>query len=230
MAMKRVTVDGKTLNKRTADMLHRAEQRLGRNLTLLQGSYNSGVGASAGTHDRGGAIDVSVSGLGPEAKKEIVYQLRKVGFAAWYRTPAQGPWVEHIHAIAIGDPELSTGARAQVYQYYDRRNGLANGGPDDGPRLDPIPRWPIKLSEISLNRAKKQFEVKDRRKVPAVRKIQKLLNHRIGAHLAVDGDAGPKTREAYKHWERRIGASEVDGVPGRPSLEKLVAGYYRVVK
>src|SRR6478735_1971204 len=109
--MKKVTVDGKTLNKRTADMLKRAEARLGENLYVIQGSYNAGgVSQSAGTHDGGGAIDVSAT----SHPDEVVRQLRESGFAAWHRTPAQGPWSEHIHAIAIGDPELSSGARGQV--------------------------------------------------------------------------------------------------------------------
>ena len=227
MAMTRVTVDGHTLNKRTANMLHRAEQRLGLNLRVLQGSYHAGS-LSAGTHLGGGAVDVApVAGR----NHDIVLQLRKVGFAAWHRTPSQGPWTEHIHAIAIGDPEMSESARAQVHDYYNRRNGLAGHGPDDGPRLDPIPTWYVPLGRIYLHVAENAFRATKKRKTMAVSKIQHLLNYRMNAGLKVDGIAGPKTKQAYLHWERHLnGPKPYDGIPGPFSLGKLVAGYYRVLK
>lgn len=230
MAMRRVYFSGKIVNQRTADMLHRVEQRLGYDLYVIQGSYNRTVSQSAGTHDGGGAVDISVRDMSRERINNVVLQMRKCGFAAWYRTPAQGPWVAHIHAIAIGDPELSSGARQQVAAYYNRRNGLASNGPDDGPRLDPIPVWPIKLPTISKTRAKNQFTTKKPRKALVTKRIQRLLNYRMGLNLLEDGVAGPITRGAYKKWEDRINSPGVDGVPGQESLSKLVAGFYRVVK
>jgi len=226
MAMKRVNVQGHTLNKRTADMLNRAEQMLGHDLDIMQGSYNSTVGASAGTHDGGGAVDVAAT----SNPAKVVLALRKVGFAAWHRLPSQGPWPEHIHAIAIGDGELSSGAKLQVQEYYAGQNGLANHGPDDGPRLHPIPTWPIALPRLSLQRAINQFTAKKPRSAPATKKIQTALNYRLSHNLVVDGVAGPKTRAAYKWWEKHIDSPTQDGVPGEASLKKLVAGHYRVVK
>lgn len=228
MAMTRVTVDGKTLNKRTADMLKRAQQRLGYDLYVVQGSYNAGgVSASAGTHDGGGAIDVAV----PSGKAaEVVRALREVGFAAWHRLPSQGPWGEHIHAIAIGDPELSSGAEQQVRAYYAGLNGLASGGRDDGPRLDPIPRWPIKLGTVSATTVAKQFKADKKRKAAAVRRVQRILNRRLGTNLVLDGIAGPKTIAAWKKYEEKIGSKAQDKVPGPGELGVLLRGYYRVIK
>lgn len=128
MAMTRVTYRGKKMNTRTRDMLLAAENILGYQLNVIQGSYNSGVGASAGTHDGGGALDVWGKG-GSHVSTEVA-ALRKVGFAAWGRTPSQGNWGYHIHAIAIGDAELSRGARNQVTSYKNGRNGLASNGKD----------------------------------------------------------------------------------------------------
>lgn len=231
MAMTRVSMDGKTINKRTYDMINRAEARMGFDLWIVQGSYNDGVSASAGTHDGGGAIDFSVRGLSESQIREAVWQLRCVGFAAWYRAPRAGVWGAHIHAIAIGDGELSSGARAQVQEYYAGYDGLAGNGRDTWRRPDPIPVWPIPTPDISLGRAKAQFEATKKRKVLAVQRIQKLLNKRLaGEDLVVDGIAGPKTRAAYKRWEAKIDAPETDGIPGWVSLKQLVAGYYRVVK
>lgn len=130
----RTTFSGRTVNQRTHDMLVEAESLLGRDIVLSQGSYNpGGVGASAGTHDGGGAIDVSVSDLSTTQRWETVEALRTVGFAAWLRTPDQGPWPFHIHGIAIGDTDLSISARNQVADYYIGKNGLASHAADNTP-------------------------------------------------------------------------------------------------
>lgn len=219
MAMTRVVVQGHTLNRRTAKMFSLACKRLGFTPHIYQGSYNNTVSQSAGTHAGGGAIDVSAS----REPAKVVRVLREVGFAAWHRVPSQGPWIEHIHAIAIGDPELSPAARDQVHQYYNGQNGLASRGRDDGPRLHPIPTWPIKLPTLVYLNAWNQFRPsnkKPRRNVRSVKRIQNLINKRHGRHLAVDGNAGPVTRKAFKRYY---------GDFNRKNLKKLVAGYFRVI-
>lgn len=106
---------------------------------VTQGSYQSTVAASAGTHDKGGAVDLRWCG-----HFVCLHALRRAGMAAWHRTPAQGPWPDHVHAVVIGHPLLADSAHRQVIAYLNGRNGLKNDGADDGPRLDPIPRpvWP----------------------------------------------------------------------------------------
>lgn len=128
----------------TIAALKHAEEMLGYELAITQGSYQGSVAASAGTHDKGGALDLSTRGMTSAQKTRVVLCLRRAGFAAWLRKPSQGPWKEHIHAVVIGHPLLAPAAARQVTAYLARRNGLANNGPDDGPRLDPIPRpvWP----------------------------------------------------------------------------------------
>ncbi|MEU1810653.1 peptidoglycan-binding domain-containing protein [Micromonospora aurantiaca (nom. illeg.)] len=136
-----VTLRGGLVNTRTRSMLFEAERLLGRQLGITQGSYNTGVGTSAGTHDGGGALDLSVSGLSSATRTEVLRRLRTVGFAAWLRTPAQGDWGYHIHAIALADTDQSTGAQNQAGDYYLGRNGLANRGADDGPAVNPKRTW-----------------------------------------------------------------------------------------
>jgi peptidoglycan hydrolase-like protein with peptidoglycan-binding domain len=131
----RVTYQGKTVNTRTRAMLQEAQRRAGRALTLSQGSYHPGVGSSAGTHDGGGVVDVSISGMTSSTRTNVVRQLREVGFAAWYRTAIPGVWGPHIHAVAISDPDLASQAQAQVGDYYLGRDGLARHGPDTGPTV-----------------------------------------------------------------------------------------------
>jgi hypothetical protein len=134
MSETRMTWRGCNLNKRTVSMLQAAEKLAKRDLVITQGSYNKGgVAASAGTHDGGGAADIRAVGLTTAQRKAVVLALRQVGFAAWLRTPSQGDWPYHIHAIAVGDKDLSRGAANQVLEYRRLRNGLANRGKDDGP-------------------------------------------------------------------------------------------------
>ena len=130
----RIVWRGFALNKRTVAMVQAAEKQYRSKFKIIQGSYNKGgVEASAGTHDGGGAVDIDVAKLAPAQRRAVVLALRQVGFAAWLRTPAQGRWPYHVHAIACGDKDLSRGAPIQVAEYRRRRNGLANRGKDDGP-------------------------------------------------------------------------------------------------
>ncbi|TYB42994.1 peptidoglycan-binding domain-containing protein [Actinomadura chibensis] len=133
----KVTVGGGfVVNTRTRSMLAEAEKLLGRTLVLDQGSYNPGGDpTSAGTHDGGGVVDVSVKGMSAATRVSVARALRRVGFAAWVRSPQQGDWPWHIHAAAISDTDLSGQAQNQIGDYYLGRNGLANRGPDDGPKV-----------------------------------------------------------------------------------------------
>jgi hypothetical protein len=142
----RVTVNGWTLNRRTHVMLQTAQALYGGPGNLLwvtQGSYNPGTAASFGTHDGGGAVDISIrhpntGALLVEETERMVLALRQAGFAAWYRAPGDlGPdSAPHLHAVAVGDTELSEGAAAQLtgeQGYFRGRNGLPQSeyaGPD----------------------------------------------------------------------------------------------------
>ncbi|SFO40139.1 hypothetical protein SAMN04489713_105440 [Actinomadura madurae] len=132
----RVTTGGVVVNTRTRSMLAEAKRLLGRDLVLDQGSYNPGGDpTSAGTHDGGGVVDISVQGMSAATRTAAARALRRVGFAAWVRSPDQGDWPWHIHAAAINDTDLSGPAQHQTGDYYLGLNGLANRGPDDGPNV-----------------------------------------------------------------------------------------------
>jgi hypothetical protein len=130
------------VNLRTWAMLDVARDRLGYDepLTILQGSYHRST-VSAGTHSGGGAVDLT-----PFDADRKVHALRAIGFAAWHRLPIPDVWGEHIHAVAIGDREMSPEARAQIRDYYAHRNGLADHARDPTWHPHPIPifdfrRW-----------------------------------------------------------------------------------------
>jgi hypothetical protein len=158
----RIVWRGFQLNRRTAAMVEAAEKIYRSKFAILQGSYNKGgVAESAGTHDGGGAIDIDVRTKSAAQRVAVVKAMRQVGFAAWLRTPAQGNWPYHVHAIAVGDKDLSRGAAHQVAEYHRKRNGLANRGADGGPpgfygmtwelylKAHP-PKQPVPDSTISL--------------------------------------------------------------------------------
>ncbi|GGO05730.1 peptidoglycan-binding domain-containing protein [Micromonospora parathelypteridis] len=137
----KVQRDGYVVDARTQAMLAEAQRLLGYTLVLDQGSYNPGGDpTSAGTHDGGGVVDISVTGMTAAKRTAVARALRQVGFAAWVRNPSQGDWPWHIHATAISDTDLSSQAQHQVGDYYLGMNGLANQGPDDGPQV-PFKTW-----------------------------------------------------------------------------------------
>jgi hypothetical protein len=123
---------GKRVNTRTKNMLAAADGKLSWNLTLSQGSYSPGNPDSAGTHDGGGVVDISVNGMSTTQRWQTVKALRDVGFAAWLRTPEQG-FEYHIHANAVGDTDMASVAQAQVHDYFVGKNGLANHAADNTP-------------------------------------------------------------------------------------------------
>jgi hypothetical protein len=122
----RFTFRGATLDRMTIAALLCAEKRLGYSMTIIQGSYNpGGVGASGGTHDGGGAVDLVWYDIRRKNR-----QLRKVNFAGWPRRALPGEWSRHWHGILIGNDKASPEAKQQVEAYRNGRDGLASNGPD----------------------------------------------------------------------------------------------------
>lgn len=140
----KTTRDGHEVDQLTNYALYAAERRLGYKpgtLTILQGSYNAGViSASSGTHDGGGAVDLSAANW-----QEKVHALRAVGFAAWHRTElwrdGKRVWTEHVHAVLIGNTKLAPEAQDQVADYRNHRDGLASHAPDNTWHPNPIPTF-----------------------------------------------------------------------------------------
>lgn len=144
----RVDVRGHTLNVRTLAMLETAQsiyQGPGDIMRITQGSYRGDVALSFGTHAGGGAVDISIRNPAQEnvmlwvEAEAMVMALRYAGFAAWFRdTGDLGPQSPaHIHAIAVGDSELSPDAQKQVTGeggYFHGMDGLI---PPHGPNPDP---------------------------------------------------------------------------------------------
>jgi hypothetical protein len=206
---------GHRLNAKTILMLQAAERILGHRLVITQGSFNGGdggVGASKGTHDKGGVLDFSVHTPGSSTRKKV-RALRKVGFAAWHRTPDQfhepRPVPEHIHAVSIFDTNLSIEAEGQRTGYLDDppRNGLASGALDDGPKVL-VPDRP-RLVKQTVRRAEIVFGGTN----GSVAFMQDVVG------LLPDGVFGPVTRGVMKRLHDWGGAE--------PMTEKLFKELFR---
>lgn len=218
------------LNARTRDMLAEAQRVLGGTLVISQGSYMAGhgAGASSGTHDAGGAVDLSIRGLPAGITVDrVVLALRVVGFAAWHRTDAQfGPGNAHIHAVALGDRELAPAAALQESAYRNGRNGLATNLPDDGPRVAPIRTWEQyrrKQRTVSTSAVVNAAEQDRSRPIGSHPRQVRLVQAALGMRLRT-GRWGPWTRKAY--------AARFPGTHGAPTastLRQLAVGHFTLV-
>lgn len=145
----RVVHRGHDLNARTWAMLQTAQEIYGGPLDLMrltQGSYRDGFALSFGTHAGGGAVDISLRHPANDAflleeAEPMVQALRAAGFAAWYRRAGDlGPDSgHHLHAVAIGDRELSAAAQEQVAGYFAGMDGLIEPwGPNEDRHGGPL--------------------------------------------------------------------------------------------
>jgi hypothetical protein len=137
------------LNARTLAMLETAREMYagpGNLLAVTQGSYRDVLALSFGTHAGGGAVDISIRHpqdwtlLDGEAEA-MVQALRAAGFAAWYRRAGDlgTGSAAHLHAVAIGDRELSEAAQEQVRSYFAGMDGLiAPWGPNPDRHGGPV--------------------------------------------------------------------------------------------
>jgi len=164
-----VKVNAWTINQRTYAMLAHAQEIYGGELeitghAITQGSYHDNGAASFGTHLGGGAVDLSVLRRDTYTVlwndiEPLLHALRVAGFAAWLRE--YGELYEgspiHIHAIAIGDRELSAAANEQLvgesgyFRGYDGLPGPAGGSPKPDRYGGPILcQWMIDLGYQDL--------------------------------------------------------------------------------
>lgn len=142
----RQAYSGVTLNARTIAMLKAAGHRISASCVLdpTKGSYTGPDNSSKATHAGGGAVDLSIRTLCGLRPRGVVKQLRKVGFAAWFRN---WPGNQHIHAVAVSDPDMATETafpgwfdmREQVVDFAQGKDGTS--GAVTGPMTHPLRTW-----------------------------------------------------------------------------------------
>jgi hypothetical protein len=142
----RINIDGNMISQRTLEMLQQAGRLYRGPLDITSKGITKGgyltpdrtIGTppapgdlSLGTHDGGGIVDLAVpdpTGTGFKEIEPLVRALRADGFAAWFRDETDGFYGNaHIHAVAIGDKDLSPEAKDQltgIAGYFRGSNGL----------------------------------------------------------------------------------------------------------
>jgi TP901 family phage tail tape measure protein len=116
---RRVHWKGGTFTERYRNTLRAADKRA--NINVIQGGFRPRTSYSGSSH-AGDALDTSW-------RPASLSALHRAGSYAWHRTPAQGPWGHHIHAI----PKKGFGypAGSGKWQQADAArggNGLMRGG------------------------------------------------------------------------------------------------------
>lgn len=124
-----ITYKGYRMSRYTAAAIAVLEAKLGFPLSLTQGPYNKGVGASAGTHDLDGAIDIS-----SYKWRKKLRVARANSWAMWHRKDLPGVWTSHCHGILKRAKPMAALAVYQLETSYPaRRDGLAGNGVDTFP-------------------------------------------------------------------------------------------------
>lgn len=239
-AYSRVTVDGKTLNKRTKKLYNQVKDiypLIGGEgtLWLSQGSYNTSVSASGNTHAGGGAIDVMILGSPSDKNYKILEKAaRMCMFADWDRPElwrnGKKVWGHHNHGIAIGDREASPSAKNQVHAYFADEDGLVTGYEDTGYKPRVVFTPPQRIRNVNLKNVRREAKKRRYLKVPTrgVARVQKALNIKLGTDLRVNGIFNKKTKAAFARWEQTVGGNG-DGIPSRYTLTLLGGGRFNVV-
>lgn len=175
----KITRNGKTLTARVWALIEDACREVGVPCVVMQGSYNKGVAASAGVHDGGGAVDLSVRGMTAAQINSLVVALRRRGAPAWARTARYG-WTkgDHIHALIRGEDDMSPQAKRQLAQFDMALDGLKGGRHDPFPR----PAWTLFKMEDAVGKADDDWlSLKDTK----ITKIQTNTDIRV----TIDGKA-----------------------------------------
>lgn len=109
-------------------------KQFGCDLVVIQSAYNTGVSASAGTHDLDKVYDAYIPGADWWGMQKF---FRKEGWAAWYRYPPS--FGEHIHMVSLGgNTKVGIYVPGQIADYYAHRNGLAGHAADTSWHPDDI--------------------------------------------------------------------------------------------
>lgn len=227
----RLTYEGHTLDHITLAAFQHGADILGATPPMVQGCYSTAVAASGNTHAGSGAFDLEPPD--GHTHDQLVRAYRWAGTAIWHRLrlviDGKLIWEEHDHAIVVGDPRASQAGLNQVHDYHADLDGLAGHDPDGTWHPNPILPFHYPLGRVNLAHVHEQATVAAKKKtsITGVKHIQRCLNLKRQAALAVDGVFGPKTKAAYKRWELQVGG-DGDGIPGAFALKLLGASQFSV--
>lgn len=224
------------VGRRTAAHLDWTKERLAEEhprcrLVIIQSAYNTGVAASAGTHDFDACLDVSIEGMGWWAAQKF---LRQCGWAAWYRHPPQ--FGDHIHMVSLGCPcKVGEFVPGQVADYHANpaRNGLAGHDVDNTwhPRdvkasVFDFERWQLQAGEEMRQDDWERLHDIERRNTDRVIRVLGRLLGKSQDQIAAEFNAEERRDAAEEKRERAraqaVGdvLSAIDNLPESADMEQ----------
>lgn len=203
----RTNVDALTIAciERAEALVRERRPSIAHSFVVTQGSYQGDAGDpdSGTTHRLGGAVDLRWCG-----HHVCYWALRAAGMFIWHRTPGQGPWPDHFHGAPLDHPFMDSRLAAQQRSYLGGGNGLL--GPDDGPRLHPIPRpvwpWPPREERDPMADYEKQLDRIERKQDRILARL--AATAAIRTRLARLVKQGKATREDLQDLDDRLAAIE----------------------
>lgn len=161
-AFDKVVFRGRLMDNKTKAFLLEMEERLGYELTVVQGSYNpGGVSQSGGTHDGGGVVDLAAYDY-----RNKVRVAANLGAFAYYREYRPGLWGAHIHLGIRNHGRLSSEAQAQQRDWDSNppRNALADhavwNGYHPGKKIEfeyPVKKKPEPVKPTAVTKARDEL-------------------------------------------------------------------------
>lgn len=130
---------GWRMSRYTAAALRFLEELLGFELSIVQGPYNKSVGASAGTHDEDGVVDLAAY----RAKKKCTVA-RRHSWAIWIRpTNWDGKGgMKHLHGVLLRAKNVASLAEWQRDTAYPNKwDGLSGNNRDTFPYHPELERF-----------------------------------------------------------------------------------------
>ena len=202
-AFEKVIFRGRLMDNKTKAFLEAMEEKLGYELTVVQGCYNpGGVAASGGTHDGGGVVDLAAYDW--RRKVKVAADL---GAFVWHREYIQGLWGEHIHLGIRDHGRLSSAAQRQQqdWDHHPPLDGLKYHQiwPGYHPGRQITFHYPVKVKPVA---------VKQTRITKARDELVQAI-HSIGDSAALLADADEVRKRdfsdeiaALKHQHRELRA------------------------
>lgn len=190
---------------------------------FYQGSYNKGVGASAGTHDKGGTADKQSRGTTDRQRSA------RRGIVWWPRTKAQG-FPVHDHGVMMWANTAAPSLKAQMFMFVHGYNGLIGNHKDDSGVRNQFRHyldWRQAMQVVPPNCyidgvEKSRMYGKSVRPYNSVRLMQTALNKIYDTHLLVDGVLGKATLAQFNKFRlAAFGAAGATGSIGAISLKLL---------
>ena len=181
-------------------------------LDFTQGAYNTSVAKSARTHWGGGVGDIRPIGDAGDTA------LEEVGVISYQRDSRDG-MSPHHHILWNGCPHMHAQAAAQVVDWKQMRNGLANDGPDrDRTRPNPIRTWQqgVAWIQTQLNEGDSEMNTEETAMLKA---IHAAVNGRTG--IERQGESAARQTLQFPVWR---GGAPVPVIQEVADIKTMVIG------